>query len=208
MVMTVTTGIPVTANAVLFGSGDAAQSLEDWLRSKGLAATITGAAAHLSGDMQDGLRHELCHVAADLLDLDLVDVLVAGWRKHAALVAAARRTAMSPGSSEIVEVATHRVTATQRPYVDLLADDVRVGRIRLELQVDFTVAGLVAIVREGRLAAVRSGRCTVAVTLMVEGERVASGSARFELPVMARLGAGLPLLPGIGQDARTGQDAG
>lgn len=205
--MTVTTGIPVTANAVLFGSRDAAQSLEDSLRSKGLAGTITGAAAHLSGDMQDGLHHELCRVAADLLNVDLVDVLVAGWRKHAALVAAARRTAMSPGSSEIVAVATHHVTATQRPYVDLLADDVRVGRIRLELHLDFTVAGLVAIVRQGRLAAVQSGRCTVAVTLMVEGERVASRSARFELPVLVRLGAGLPLLAGIRQGGRPGQDA-
>ena len=205
--MTATTDIPVTANAVLFGSRDAAKSLENSIRGKGLAGTLTGAAAHLSGGMQDALHHELCSVAADLLSLDLVDVLMAAWRKHAALAAAARRTAASPGTSEIVELATHHVSATQRPYFDLLADDVRVGRIHLELQLDFTVAGLIAIVREGCLAAIQSGRCTVTAALMVEGERIASRSAHFDLPMIVKLGTGLPLLPGIRQDAHSGPDA-
>jgi len=205
--MTATTDVPVTANAVLFGSRDAAESLENSIRSQGIIGTATAATAHLSGELQDALRHQLCTAATDLLNMDLVDVLMAAWRKHAALAAAARSTAASPGTSEIVELATHHITATQRPYIDLLADGVRVGRIHLELQLQFTVAGLIAVVREGCLAAIQSGHCTITATLMVEGEQLASRSGHFDLPLIVRLGAGLPLLPGIRQNTRTGQDA-
>jgi hypothetical protein len=145
--------------------------------------------------MQDALRHEICTATDDLLNLDLVDVVMTGWRKHAVLAAAARRTAAAPGTSEVVDLATHHITVTQRPYIDLLCDDVRVGRVQLELRLDFTVAGLVAVVRTGCLVAVQAGHCTVAATLLIESEQVATRSGHLDLPLAVRLGAGIPLLP-------------
>jgi hypothetical protein len=190
-----TIDFPATADAILFGPSGAAGSLEDFLDTRRLSGWITSGAAHLTRDMQDALRHEICTATDDLLNLDLVDVLVTAWRKHAALVAAARRTTAAPGSSEVVDLATHHITMTQRPYIDLLCDDVPVGRVQLELRLDFTVAGLVAVVRAGRLEAVQAGHCTVAATLLIEGEQVATRSARLDLPLAVRLGAGIPLLP-------------
>jgi hypothetical protein len=190
-----TIDMPATAGAILFDPSGAAGSLEDFLDTRRLSGWITSGAAHLTRDMQDALRHEICTATDDLLNLDLVDVLVTGWRKHAALLAAARRTAAEPGSSEVVDLATHHIAVTQRPYIDLLCDDVRVGRIHLELRLDFTVAGLVAVVRAGGLVAVQAGHCTVAATLLIESQQVATRSARLDLPLAVRLGAGMPLLP-------------
>ena len=190
-----TLDIPVTADTILFGPSGAAGSLEDFLDTRRLSGWITSGAAHLTRDVQGALRNEICTATDDLLNLDLVDVLVTGWRKHAALAAAARRTAAAPGTSEVVDLATHHITMAQRPYIDLLCDGVRVGRVQLELRLDFTVAGLVAVVRAGRLVAVQAGHCTIAATLLIEGEQVATRSARLDLPLAVRLGAGIPLLP-------------
>jgi hypothetical protein len=192
--MTTTIEAPLTANAVLFGSQDAVSSVQDSLRRHGLLGAITAGAAHLTTETQDALQREVSTTAADLLNLDLVDVLVTAWRKHAALTAAARRTAAAPGSSEVVELATHHVTATLRPYIDLLVDDVRVGRVQLELQLDLTIAGLVAVVRAGCLAMVQSGDCTITATLIVEQQQVATRSAHFDLPLVISIGTGIPLL--------------
>jgi hypothetical protein len=38
-----------------------------------------------------------------------------GWQKHREVIAAARRTMAAPGSIELVDLATHQITATQRP---------------------------------------------------------------------------------------------
>ena len=189
-----TIDISATAGKVLFGPSGAAGSLEDFLDTRRLSGWITSGASHLTGDTQDALRHEICTATDDLLNLDLVDVLMTGWRKHAALAAAARRTAAAPGTSEVVDLATHHITLTQRPYIDLLCDDVRVGRVQLELRLDFTVAGLVAVVRAERIVAVQAGHCTVTATLLIEGEQVATRSGHLDLPLAVRLGAGIPLL--------------
>jgi len=188
-----TIDIPATAGAVLFGPSGAAGSLEEFLDARRLSGWITSGASHLTRDVQDALRHEICTDTDDLLNLDLVDVLMTGWRKHAAL-AAARRTVAAPGTSEVVDLATHHITMTQRPYIDLLCDDVRVGRVQLELRLDFTVAGLVAVVRAGRMVSVQAGHCTVAAALLIEGEQVATRSGHLDLPLAVRLGAGIPLL--------------
>jgi hypothetical protein len=190
-----TLDIPVTADTILFGPSGAAGSLEDFLDARRLSGWITSGAAHLTRDVHDALRNEICTTTDDLLNLDLVDVLVTGWRKHAALTAAARRTAAAPGSSEVVDLATHHISMTQRPYIDLVCDGVRVGRVQLELRLDVTVAGLVAVVRAGRLAAAQAGHCTVTATLLIENEQVAARSAHLDLPQAVRLGAGIPLLP-------------
>ena len=187
--------MPATAGALLFSPSGAADCLEGFLGTRELSGWITSGTAHLTRDMQDALRRQICTATEDLLNLDLVDVLMAAWRKHAALVAAARRTTAAPGSREVVDLATHHITMTQRPYIDLLCDEVRVGRVQLELQLAFTVAGLVAVVQGGLLVAVQAGHCTIAATLLIEGEQVATRSAHLDLPVTVRLGAGIPLLP-------------
>jgi len=63
------------------------------------------------------------------------DLAVAGWRRHAALTAAADRTRVNPGSWEVVDLATHRITSVHRPYVELLLNDVHVATVRFELRV-------------------------------------------------------------------------
>jgi hypothetical protein len=114
-------------------------------------------------------------------------------RKHRDLVAAATRTSEHPGSTELVELATHRITSVHRPSVDLLVDGVRVAVVRLELEVELLVRALVATVRLGHLIGLRSGSFDVTVTLAMGGRQVAGHRTSLPSPLFVPLGDGIAL---------------
>ena len=140
--------------------------------------TMATALPQLSRAGRSAAGAELTDMAKGLLELDLGGLALAGWRKHRDLLAAATRTVEHPGSTELVELTTHRITSVHRPSVDLLVDGVRVAVVRLELEVELLVRALVATVRLGHLIGLRSGSFDVTVTLaMGAGRWPATGPA-------------------------------
>jgi hypothetical protein len=108
----------------------------------------------------------------------------------------------APGSIELVDLATHQITATQRPAVNLLVDNRQTATVELGLSVVFTISALVAGIRGGRLVAVHSGRCNVTASLTVQGTTVVSRQVTFELPGIIPLGRGIALLADHDHSAR------
>jgi hypothetical protein len=121
-----------------------------------------------------------------VLALDLGDLVVAGWRKQGQLAAAAERTAANPATSEVVELATHRISSVHHPYIELLVNDVRVTTVNFELDLEFEVRALVVTVRDGHVVSLYSGDCDLTATLTAEGVQLASRRAHFELPLVVR----------------------
>ncbi len=147
----------------------------------GLAAALADAPAVRSGMRgvrklsTAGLRAvnaEVGGVADELLEIDLGDALVLGWRKYAALQEAARRTLADPGGEEIVLLASHTVRSQHQPSVDLVVDGLTVNRFEFDVVIELVVTGVAAVVREGALVALRSGRCDVSVSVALEGARL------------------------------------
>jgi hypothetical protein len=182
---------PYTALALLFGPD--AGSLED---------LIASADPERLGRALDGLPHatreaairEVAAATAGLLNVNLIDVLMAGWRKYQTLTSVARTTLAAPNSTELVQLTTHRITQAQQPYVSVLVDGHRVATVNLQLSVVFDVSALLAGIRAGRLVAVHSGHCDITATLALEGAEVATRRARLELPGVLALGEGIRLL--------------
>jgi len=193
----VTTAVPPvhTVLALLFGPGpDSPDALAHWIASadpQSLGRTLKG----LPGATREAAVREVAAAAGGLLNINLVDLLVAGWRKHQDLTSAARRTLAAPGSTELVELATHQVTEAQQPYISVLVDGHRVATLNLDLSVVFDVSALLAEISAGRLVALHSGHCDITATLAVEGADVATRQTRFELPGVISFGEGIRLLP-------------
>jgi hypothetical protein len=186
---------PVTARVFLLGGDqDSGQALAHALDEQGVRGFLGDALQNLSRSGQAAVSGEVATAVQGLLDLDLGDLVLGGWCKQADLRAAARRTAATPGSAEVVELVTHRITSTHSPSVDLLVDGARVATVRFELCVEFVVKGVVATVRDGRLVAVRFGVCDVTATLSADGRQLATRQAQLQLPLVVRLGDGVPLL--------------
>jgi hypothetical protein len=182
------------------------EAMADSLRQQGALGSIS-AVKTLSRAGLGAVSNQIATAAHGLLnlDLDLGGLVVAGWCQFADLTAAAKRTAAAPGSVEVVDLAIHSITWTHNPQIDVLVNDARVATLHFDLSIRFKVQGLVATVRYGRLVGFSSGGCEVTGTLAAEGRQLAQREAQFQLPVLVRLGDGIPLLPS-GREPAGGHD--
>ena len=138
---------------------------------------------------------EAAVAAVGLLKVDLMEVLVIGWREHRDIFSAARRTLDMPGSKELVGLAPHRITTVQQPAVSILVDGHRVHTLQLGLSIFFEVTGLVAGIHAGRLAAIHAGRGDLGLALTIHELEVLTKRTHLELPGVRSLTRGFRLLP-------------
>ncbi|MGW7053587.1 hypothetical protein [Streptomyces sp. NPDC054887] len=186
----------MTVRALLFGEegGSTVDALAGHLHERNVGETLSSGPRRMPGAAGRAVEREIATVVNGFLAMDLLDLLGAGWRKHAALTAAARRTHQTPYSEELVALTSHHITSTHRPCVDLIVDGVKAGTIDLAVTVDFDLSGVLAVVRAARLAALRSGECTVTGTLELQENTVANRYRSLDVPGAIRLRSGLPLL--------------
>lgn len=183
------------ALTLLFGPGDAAEALGHAIVSADADGSLGRALEHLPVQARTAAVREVAAAAAGLLDVGLGDVLITGWREHHDLTAAARRTLAAPGSTELVDLAEHRVTATLEPYVSVLVDGRQVATVQLGLTVVCDISAVLAGISAGRLVAVHSGDCDITVTLAIDEAEVVTRQARLALPGVITLHRGIRLLP-------------
>jgi hypothetical protein len=181
-----------TVRDLLFGSepAKATDALAESLRGHGTIRTLVAGLPGLTAVVE----REVASATAGLLSLNLLDVAVAGWKRYEALREAARRTRDASAAEEVVALATHRIESSHHPTVELFIDGKSVGTVDVELDVGFDIAGVVAVVRQARLTAIRSGNCTVTGTLAIEQTVVAKRQRKFDLPGAVRLHRGVALL--------------
>ncbi len=182
-----------TAPDLLFESADPPEALAREILALGGDQTL--GLGNLPPAVRATAVREAATVAASLLQVDLIGVLVGGWREYRDIVGAARRTLAAPGSTELVSMVTHQVTVAQHPSVSVLVDSRRVATLQLDLSVVFDVMALLAGISGGRLVALHSGRCDVTVTLAVQGTELLAKRAHLELPGVVAVGQGIRLLP-------------
>ena len=192
----------MSARVVLFGEADPGTTVAGsptWQRA---LQGMTGVLAVLSPGGQATLYGELARSIGNLLNIDVLEVMVGGWRRHRALVAAAEATRDRPGATEVVDLAAHRIGTTHRPYLDIVVDGAKVATVHFDLSIELTVDALRATVRQTRPVAVQGGRTTVAVGLGCEGIAVAAGHVTLDPHVSLPLGEGIPLLAQQGAGVR------
>jgi hypothetical protein len=189
----------LTARNLLLGSGleNDAAALRRALSGHNVLDAVGGKLSRLTGDGREAANDALASAAAGLLDLDLGDVLIYAWRTQERLADAARETLRAPGRMEIVQLASHQVTSTHNPAVDLMVDGVRVHTFRFQLDLVLTIDVAAVIVQNGRLVAVKAGDGSVSGTLTLKmpgGDATLLHQERqIDLHLIIRVGNGIPL---------------
>jgi hypothetical protein len=180
-----------TLRDLLFGDapGTPIDAVTESLREHGTVRALTPGLPGLAA-----VEREVANAMDGLLSLNLVDLAAAGWTKYDALRHAAKRTRDAPKTEEVVALATHKIESTHQPSVELNVDGTSIGTIEMTLEITFTMAAVLAVVRQARLTAIKSGNCTVAGSLTVAGFEVAKKQRKFDLPGAVRLRHGIALL--------------
>lgn len=183
---------PATVRSILLDPGE---DLAGSLRAHGTAGPLLSPVRRRTPAADRTVEHELATVVDDFLGMDVLDLVAGGWSAHSALKAAARRTRDLPGSEEVVALATHRVTSSHRPFVDVYVDGVKLGTLQVELSLVFWVSGFVCVVRDACLTGVTAGHCAVDASLAVQGSVLAERKGRpLDLPGGFALRGPVPLL--------------
>jgi hypothetical protein len=183
--MTAVVDPPRTAYSILFGSDETASAtIEQSLEHTSVGGSLEGALRSLAKAGRRALRREVAGAITRLLDHDVVNILAAGWRKHSALSEAAQRSLENPNITEVVELATHRITSVHRPSIDLILDGVRVATMTFELRLEFLVKGFVTTIRNGKIVFMDAGYCDVIGTLTAEHVQIVRGEGHYELPMV------------------------
>ena len=185
---------PMTASVFLFQRQDTGQALAEALDRHGVLHSNDDLAQRLVTRIaREAAKDQLGVVADGLLNLDLGDLVIAGWRKHERLATAAQHTAANPGSSERIQLATHRISSVHRPSVELLLNDTHLTNVNFELDIEFVITTLEVTVRQGQVVSLHSGNCDISATLTAEGVQLVSQQRTYELPLVVRWPATLHL---------------
>jgi len=190
----------VTVRAVLFGDSDPGAAVAATPAWGTVLSGLGGVLLTLSPPGQAQLVAEVSRAIGGLVNLDVVEVLVGGWRKHRALHAAAERTKPSPGGTEQVALTSHQITTTHRPYLDINVNGKKRATVHFDLGLTLVVDTMIGTVHHARLVAVQGGRCTVTAGLGCEGVPLASRQVVLDPHLVLRLADGIPLLA---EDRRT-----
>ena len=195
--MTATPATPVrpyTAFELLFNPAESA-AVPVAIVPEDANGNLGRALENLPAAAREAAVTEVRAAAANLLNVSLIDMLIAGWLKYHELTSAARRTLTAPGSSEVVSLADHRVTAAWQPFIKVLVDGRPVATIQLGISVVFDVSALLAGIKAGLLAAVHTGHCDITATLAIDGTDVLARRTRLDLPGAIPVTPGIRLLP-------------
>jgi hypothetical protein len=196
-----TTQTGLTVRTFLFGSGpeDDTTKIRQLLSENDVVSKCGGDLARLTQQGRDAAEEQLASVTAGLLDLDLGDLLIYGWRTRERLIAAARQTRQIPGRQEVVQLGTHRITSAYHPTIELLVDGVKVHTFRFQLTVIFDIDVAALIVRDGLLTGLKAGDGVVTGTLTLDmpgGDiDLVHQQRKINLHLIVNVGPGLPLLP-------------
>lgn len=192
---TVATTQPLRTSEFLFGADQKGiKALTAVLTKAGVIGAATATLTSLSRVGRGAVGSQIATVAQGLLDLDIGEIVSEGWRRMEDLTEAARRSMETPGSSEVVDLASHSVSSKHSPQVEMLVNNAVIARVQFELSLELVLKSVVATIRGGRLVEIHSGSCDITGELSAEGRQLAKREAHYEVPALVRLGDGIPLL--------------
>ena len=122
-------------------------------RALGLLATASHAAQQvLDGKLLDGFTKLLQR-------LDLMSLVIEGWRSYTKLIDAARQSRATPDQPQKVVVSNHQITSTHHPTIEVIINETQRYTARLTVTITFDLRLVRAIVQNAELIAVESGSC-------------------------------------------------
>src|SRR5262245_34876083 len=160
----------LTVRTFLFSNGpeDDLTALRRSLSEHGIVSSCHRELRELTQDGREAADEAVASITAGLLDFDLGDLLIYGWRIHGRLVDAGKETLASPGRQVVVQLGSHQVTSTHNPTIDVLIDGVRVHTFRFQVTAVFDIDLAAAIVQDGRLISLKAGDGSVTATLTTQ----------------------------------------
>jgi hypothetical protein len=129
------------------------------------------------------------------LEFEVSDVVLWAWKTRSALLVAARETHATPGLVREVTVKTYALPWDYEMHLDVLINGSRSATVKFVLTIELEITALAAVVQNGLLMAVNSGRCKASAVLEAEGRMLAERAMVLDLVAEVKVGEGVALIP-------------
>lgn len=130
----------------------------------------------------------------EILEVDLLGVLLGGWKKYKQLQEYRDVTKHPPEETILLSLAEHAISSSHHPKIEILAAEAPLGTLEFTITLALKLEGIVLKVRGGRIREICAGRCRGKGTLACAGvELLAKETDRFELPGRFSLGEGIEI---------------
>ena len=130
----------------------------------------------------------------DLLDIPLSEILVGAWVKYNLLHQYTDSSKYPPEEIILVPFVEQKLKSKHQPYLELLVNESKVGKLVLDIEIKLELKGVVLVVQDAKIKEIKAGNCRgkgairYAGMLLLEKDIVS-----FELPGHVSLGDGVPI---------------
>ncbi len=130
----------------------------------------------------------------DLLDVPLSEILVGAWVKYHLLHQYTDRSKYPPDEIILVPFAEQKLKSKHHPYLELLVNESRIGKLVLDVEIQLELKGVVLVIQDAKIKEIKAGSCHGKGTIRYAGMLLLDKEiASFELPGHALLGDGFPI---------------
>jgi len=159
------------------------------LATQSPASLLAAARAAVSPTFWIAAAKSAVELIPKVVDFSVADVLVAAWKTHRKFRKYTDPALFPPGTVSTVPVATHRMTASLEPYLEVFVDNVSQGKIEFQLELDIDVEAGHLRIQDGRIMRLDAGCGQLTGTLKLAKVVLAKhATRRFEWKEGIRFG--------------------
>ena len=137
---------------------------------------------------------EISRKTMDLLDLSIIDLLIAGWNTYQGLKKYLDKEKYRPTQSILVPLAEHTVQSEHHPHLEVYIKDECVGTISFEIRLILAARGVMLLVQDGMIKGIKTGEIKGKGYLKCEGALLLEQDFRsIPLPGSIDLGEGVQI---------------
>lgn len=157
-------------------------------------AKLKEAVGKLPGIEWGPVAKEIEAKIGDVLDVDVLGILLGGWKKYRQLQQYRDTAKYPPEETILLSLAEHSIASSHHPKIEILAGEVPVGTLEFTITLALKLEGIVLKVRGGKIREIAAGRCRGKGTLECAGVALLEKETeRFELPGRISLGDGIEI---------------
>ena len=156
-------------------------------QAAGSAASATSTAVKLAG-------RELQPLVDKILEIDLMELAVSGWKKYRALQKYRDPDQYPPDVVANLSLLEHTLKSTHHPRVDISINGKSLPSLEFDFELALDLEGVTLVVQGGRIREVAAGQCRAQAQLAYGGKPLwKQETDPFMFPGKVSLGDGVPI---------------
>jgi hypothetical protein len=142
----------------------------------------------------DVAMREIVIKIVDLLDIPIPDILTKAWRKYVSLQEYLDKSEFSPDETFLIPLAEHMIESKHHPYIEILTNDVPIGKIEFEIDVSLKLKGIILKVKNRKIKEIQTGECEGRGSVKCENHIILEKKlGEISLPGSIDLGEGISI---------------